>query len=88
MIVTLKTVAQTPHIVILSDSDKKALHRWILLNRVIKGKTKVETCIFEWFKEVGRTTGENLSHFSIVLNKWEVIISQKCRRIFGNFFFS
>ena len=88
MIVTLKTVAQTPHIVTLSDSDKKALHRWILLNRVIKGKKKVETCIFEWFKEVGRNTGENLSHFSIVLNKWEVIISQKCRIIFGNFFFS
>lgn len=60
MIVTLKTVAQTPHIVALSDSDKKM--------------KKMEKCIFEVFKEVGRTTGENFSHFSIVLNKWEVII--------------
>ena len=39
----LKTVAQTPHIVALSDSDKEALHRWILLNRFINEMTQ------EWF---------------------------------------
>ena len=37
----------------------------------------MEKCIFEVFKEVGCATGENLSHFSILLNKWEVIINPR-----------